>query len=85
MNKPPQLDYRQHLRVETPEHVVLDYEIAGVGSRTLAAFLDWLILFALSLIGLLGLGLWQGISGWLLAVQLLLLYGLVWGYFTAFE
>ena len=64
---------------------MLDYEIAGVGSRTLAAFLDWLILFALSLIGLLGLGLWQGISGWLLAVQLLLLYGLVWGYFTAFE
>ncbi len=37
-------DYRQHLEVETPEHVVLDLEIAGVGSRTLAAILDHLIL-----------------------------------------
>src|SRR5262249_18059932 len=38
-------DYRQHLEVETPEHVVLDLEIAGIGSRTLAAVLDHLILF----------------------------------------
>jgi hypothetical protein len=37
-------DYRQHLEVETPEHVVLDLEIAGVGSRALAAILDMIIL-----------------------------------------
>ena len=36
----PRSDYRQHLEVETPEHVVLDLEIAGIGSRTLAAVLD---------------------------------------------
>ena len=29
-------DYRQHLEIETPEHVVLDLEIAGIGSRALA-------------------------------------------------
>ncbi|HLG04680.1 MAG TPA: RDD family protein, partial [Gemmatimonadales bacterium] len=79
------MDYRQHLEVETPEHVVLDYEIAGVGSRTLAAFLDWLILFVLTLVSLLGLGLWREISTWLLALQVLLLYALIWGYFTGFE
>ena len=37
-------DYRQHLEVETPEHVVLDLEIAGIGSRALAAVLDMAIL-----------------------------------------
>ncbi|MGE5232440.1 MAG: stage II sporulation protein M [Deltaproteobacteria bacterium] len=37
-------DYRQHLEVETPEHVVLDLEIAGVGSRLLAAVVDTAIL-----------------------------------------
>ena len=30
-------DLRQHLEVETPEHVTLDYEIAGLGSRAAAA------------------------------------------------
>src|SRR5207237_9738761 len=40
----PPPDYRQHLEVETPEHVVLDLEIAGIGSRALAAILDMLIL-----------------------------------------
>ncbi|HET8624773.1 MAG TPA: RDD family protein, partial [Gemmatimonadales bacterium] len=37
-------DFRQHLEVETPEHVVLDLEIAGVGSRLLAAVIDTAIL-----------------------------------------
>ena len=37
-------DYRQHLVVETPEHVFLDLEIAGIGSRAFAAVLDMMIL-----------------------------------------
>ena len=37
-------DYRQHLEVETPEHVVLDLEVAGVGSRLVAALVDTAIL-----------------------------------------
>ena len=85
MPDPPPTDYRQHLEVETPEHVVLDYEIAGLGSRTLAAFLDWLILSTLALVSLLGIGLWREISGWATALQILILYGLIWGYFTGFE
>jgi uncharacterized membrane protein SpoIIM required for sporulation/uncharacterized RDD family membrane protein YckC len=81
----PRADYRQHLEIETPEHVILDYEVAGIGSRTLAAVADWLILLVLAVVIVLSLGLWRGLSNWVLALQLLLLYALVWGYFTCFE
>ena len=85
MPPPRGFDYRQHLEVETPEHVVLDYEIAGVGSRALAVLADWLLLSLLLLAGSLTLGLWREVSGWLFALELLALYALVWGYFTGFE
>ena len=42
--RPAPPDYRQRLQVETPEHVTLDLEIAGVGSRALAALIDMLVL-----------------------------------------
>jgi uncharacterized membrane protein SpoIIM required for sporulation len=86
MSERPPDDYRQHLEVETPEHVVLDYEIAGVGSRTLAAAADWLIISLLAVAATLALGLWKrGGSTWLAAVLILVLYSIVWGYFTCFE
>jgi uncharacterized membrane protein SpoIIM required for sporulation/uncharacterized RDD family membrane protein YckC len=85
MPKQHDLDYRQHLEVETPEHVILDYEIAGIGSRALAALSDWLLLALLAFVVVLSLGFWRGISTGIFALQLLLLYGLVWGYFTCFE
>jgi uncharacterized membrane protein SpoIIM required for sporulation/uncharacterized RDD family membrane protein YckC len=82
-------DYRQHLEIETPEHVVLDLEIAGIGSRTLAAVLDMLILgggflaFVVSLGILAGFGFTVGRAGALL----LLLGGFAFGngYFILFE
>jgi uncharacterized membrane protein SpoIIM required for sporulation/uncharacterized RDD family membrane protein YckC len=47
---PPHLrDLRQHIEVETPEHVILDLEIAGVGSRVLAAAIDTAVLGGLGL------------------------------------
>ena len=85
-------DYRQHLRVETPEYVVLDYEIAGLGSRTLAAVLDALILggsalaaaVAVALLSALGLRL--GLSGSWAAVLLIGLgFFAAWGYYALFE
>ena len=55
-------DFRQHLEVETPEHVLLDYEIAGLGSRALAALVDT---------GILGLwGILLGVAFSLLATGL---------------
>jgi uncharacterized membrane protein SpoIIM required for sporulation/uncharacterized RDD family membrane protein YckC len=82
-------DYRQHLEIETPEHVVLDLEIAGIGSRALAAVLDMLILLAgaLALITCLGILASYGITMGRLGNAVLVLAGfLVWnGYFILFE
>src|SRR3989442_448455 len=38
------LDLRQHHGVETPEHVDVRFELAGVGSRVAAGLLDLLLL-----------------------------------------
>lgn len=86
MREQPAFDYRQHLEVETPEHVVLDYEIAGLGSRTLAAAADWLIVSVVGIITTVSLGLWKGASStWLAALLVLVLFMIVWVYFTCFE
>ena len=42
---PSPLDLRQHYGVETPEHVEVRLELAGVGSRMAAAVLDTIILY----------------------------------------
>ena len=82
----PSADFRQHLLVETPEHVVLDYEIAGIGSRALAAIVDHLVL-VLWMIGLSlaagAVGHGAGHLGTLLG--LVLLFVSAWGYFALFE
>ena len=79
-------DFRQHLEVETPEHVLLDYEIAGLGSRALAALIDTAILAAWGL--LLGLAfslLASGLGTWAFALLTIVGFASVWGYFTLFE
>jgi uncharacterized RDD family membrane protein YckC len=48
------LDLRQHHGIETPEHVDVQFELAGVGSRLAAGLFDLLLLF----LGLLAL--WIG-------------------------
>jgi len=89
MPEPTPLDYRQHLELETPEHVVLDYEIAGVGSRAAAAIADWLLIIVLIIIGAFGFGMTatagsaaRTLSGVAFA---LLVYVLQMGYFALFE
>ena len=85
----PAPDYRQRLQVETPEHVPLDLEIAGVGSRALAAILDLLIIagaaFAVFILVFVvgGLGMTLGSLG----MAILLFGGFVafTGYFILFE
>ena len=82
-------DLRQHLEVETPEHVTLDYEIAGIGSRAAAALLDFLILGGLALAATLLLVLLAR-AGWSPgrlggAVILMIGFGAWYGYFTFFE
>jgi uncharacterized membrane protein SpoIIM required for sporulation/uncharacterized RDD family membrane protein YckC len=82
-------DYRQRLQVETPEHVMLDLEIAGVGSRALAALLDLLILvgaafgvlIVLYIVG--GFGVTIGSLGG--AILLFVAFTVWTGYFILFE
>lgn len=79
-------DYRQHLEVETPEHVVLDYEIAGVGSRALAAIVDTLLLVAWSLLLAFAFSLLSfGLGDWTLSLLGVGWFASLWGYFTFFE
>lgn len=85
MTEPVRNDYRQHLELETPEHVMLDYEIAGVGSRVLAALADWLVVLVLVLATILSVGVFRGNSGWVVALAIATIYGILWGYFTLFE
>ena len=83
------MDLRQHHGVETPEHVDVRLELAGVGSRLAAAVLDTLLIW------LAGLGLFlvnasfmsdaSEASSWGTALVILLLFLLFWGYFTLFE
>ena len=81
---PPSLIGR--LEVETPEHVRLDYELAGVGSRVSAAVMDQVILaiLALALIVVASLGQWA--MGGSAVIVFLVAWGLgSLGYFTFFE
>ena len=86
MTTPAMRDFRQHLEVETPEHVMLDYEIAGVGSRALAAIGDtvviivWMMAVAYVLFRLLPVG-----SRWGQVILGLVSFLTIWGYFTFFE
>jgi uncharacterized membrane protein SpoIIM required for sporulation/uncharacterized RDD family membrane protein YckC len=82
-------DYRQRLQVETPEHVTLDLEIAGVGSRALAALIDMLVLVgsALGVFIVLTIVAGFGVTVGSIGGALLMLGGFaVWtGYFILFE
>ena len=87
------LDLRQHHGIETPEHVDVQFELAGVGSRLAAGLLDLLIL----LLGLLALLVGGGTiigsmsstpgmaRSWLSAGMIILTFCFLWGYFTLFE
>ncbi len=84
----PTRDLRRRVRVETPENVVLDLEIAGLGSRALAALIDSLILLAwivaVTLLSRL-VGTMTGGGTWLGAVTILILFGSTFGYFIVYE
>src|SRR6266487_4657252 len=85
------LDLRQLHGVETPEHVDVRFELAGVGSRVAAGLLDLLLLWlGLLLLWLGGTTIASDITpphgmarGWVTAALILLTFSLVWGYFSA--
>lgn len=87
--RPQPRDYRQHLEVETPEHVVLDLEVAGIGSRGFAALVDSAILAGGTFAGMLLLVLLGGfgieLGGWGMAIVLFVFFAAWNGYYILFE
>ena len=75
------VDLRPRHEVETPEHVTLRYEVAGLGSRAMAAGVDHIILLFL-MIGLGELNDFLPGGGLVVTLATFLLF---WGYFTGFE
>ncbi|MBI5302171.1 MAG: RDD family protein [Chloroflexi bacterium] len=81
--------------IETPENISFGYEIAGLGSRFLASLIDSLIQAALYLALLIGImainasdlfkELPMSVQDWLVALVLLVLFLIQFGYFFFFE
>jgi uncharacterized membrane protein SpoIIM required for sporulation/uncharacterized RDD family membrane protein YckC len=82
--------------VETPEHVSFSYTLAGIGSRSLAAFLDHVIMFILFIGVIMLLSIVQDVSfaralmgsasgAWGLAILIIVWFVLQWGYFVICE
>lgn len=85
--------------LSTPESVELEFTLAGIGSRALAVFVDYVILtlilslfwfvwavFGIGLLDSLGdSGNYSAAPTWLLAIAILVNFVLAWGYFIYFE
>src|SRR6266550_3850681 len=84
--------FARRLAIETPEHLALEIELAGPGSRVAAAACDAAILFAVLFLLSVGLSVlsprtgMQSAWGTLVAVLVVLvLFFVTWGYFLLFE
>ncbi|HEX6806526.1 MAG TPA: stage II sporulation protein M [Gemmatimonadaceae bacterium] len=93
----PVASFDQQVDVETPEQVVLSYTLAGVGARAAAAIVDFLVvtliivafIFSLSLLAKLGRPgpkpTPEESSTWAVAIFILVIFALEWGYYVLFE
>ncbi|MDR2736022.1 MAG: RDD family protein [Gracilibacteraceae bacterium] len=81
--------------IKTPEHIRLQYQVAGLGSRSAAFLIDNLIIFAVLVVLSIAIivvgrpGNWGSFSGfvadWMYAVFFLMVFLLNSGYFAFFE
>lgn len=85
----------QTVDVETPELVVLTYTVAGVGSRAVAAMIDYFVCvlaFVVGVVGLVQFGRWTGFgvstgtsAAWVVAIIGLFQFAILWLYYVLFE
>lgn len=87
-------DSNDLLKIDTPENVTFDYDIAGIGSRFLAALIDTALIVLLQtlvfgaaiLITRITLDdMTDAIGSWLYAVSGLVAFVFFWGYYIFFE
>src|SRR5919206_244423 len=89
--------------VQTPENVAVSYELAGVGSRFIAAAIDSIVQIVTIILVVLAMSVAGGLASssrvtrdlptpsqdqigiWVVAVLLVALFLLLWGYYAAFE
>lgn len=89
--QPPETSLRQLFGIETPEHVALHVDLAGLGSRAAAGIVDTivaglallLLFWLLTLVGLTGPS--GALVGWVLALVIFVFAFAFLGYFIAFE
>jgi len=77
------------IRIETPEHVVFEYELAGLVSRIMAATIDLIvigfIMLGLFLAVLAAVGGLQDFAPWAIALGAIAAFLVIWGYPMFFE
>jgi uncharacterized RDD family membrane protein YckC len=81
------------LSIDTPENVTFDYDVAGIGSRFLAALVDSLLVgLGIGLIAITAVLLRAQLNlsdestwYWILAIASTLIFLLFWGYYILFE
>ncbi len=80
-----------HLNIDTPENVIFDYEIVGIGSRFMAALVDTTLIVVLQLVVYLpmlfffGEQLVSGENTWFIGLFILIAFVFLWGYYIFFE
>jgi uncharacterized RDD family membrane protein YckC len=86
------MQFLKPFKSKTPESVELDFTLAGIGSRTLALVIDYLlwmtVLFLLLLLSawlVYSLPAIDSLKKWIAAIQLLMLFVAYVGYFVFFE
>ncbi|MBS4189523.1 RDD family protein [Bacillus sp. FJAT-49705] len=85
----------EEVGIKTPEYVSLQFQLAGLGSRSAAFIIDQLILMIVNILIIVLLifiivdqpdyMLWANMNSVSLAIAIILLFILNWGYFFAFE
>lgn len=85
---------REQIQITTPEHVSLQFKVAGLGSRATAHLIDVLILVTISFALSFGIFYFLGqptfaifpiLPGYIMASWIVVLFALWWGYFILFE
>ncbi|MEH7526444.1 RDD family protein [Bacillus sp. JJ1503] len=86
---------QDRIGIKTPEYVSLNFQLAGLGSRTAAYLIDQIILIIVNILivmvlfmilyGQSDLLLWSEINSVPVAIAIILMFILNWGYFFAFE
>lgn len=81
------------LTIETPEQTLLEFPLAGIGSRFLALALDtllqwaaiWVIALVLILMAIPLARFFAGIGAWAIAIVIFIVFSVQFGYFAIFE